>query len=244
MLFTDIHTHIIAGVDDGSKDTAQMYALLDASYKDGARCICCTPHYHPGYYGQNSNKALENFHQLKKYAGAKYPDLQLFLGNELHYSQGCLEWVENGLCRTLNGTRYVLIDFESHERYQTIEFAIMSFLRRGYIPVLAHIERYSCFWRSSKLIKRLHDTGAIIQVNASSVLKMRHYPIIKKILQKRIVDVVASDAHNLDSRPPMLTAAYHEINKKYGTEYANTLFFLNPSAILTVQQSREVHENE
>lgn len=244
MLFTDIHTHIIAGVDDGAKGTAQMYALLDASYKDGARGICCTPHYHPGYYGQNSIKSWENFQQLTQYAKEMYPDLQLFLGNELHYSQGCLEWVKDGFCRTLNGTRCILVDFESYEMYQTIEFAVMSFLRQGYIPVLAHIERYTCLWRKSKLIKQLHDIGAIIQINASSVLKIHRYPIIKKILQQHIVDVVASDTHNLETRPPVLTAAYHEIRQKYGAEYANALFIQNPATILKVQQRRKEHENE
>lgn len=244
MLFTDIHTHIIAGVDDGAKDTAGMYALLDASYQDGARMICCTPHYHPGYYGQNGSRSLENFQQLKQYAEEKYPDLQLFLGNELHYSQGCLEWIGDGSCRTLNGTRYILVDFESDERHQVIENAVMSFLCRGYVPVLAHIERYPCFWRRSKRIKRLHDIGAIIQINAASVLRMHHFPIVKKLLQEHIVDVAASDTHNLESRPPMLTAAYHEVCQKYGEEYANAIFVLNPTAVLTAQKTREEYENE
>lgn len=232
MLFTDIHTHILAGVDDGAKDSAQMIALLDASYKDGARRICCTPHYHPGYYGNNRKKSVEAFQQLTRYAREKYPDLQLFLGNELHYSQGCLEWIEDGKCRTLNGTRYILVDFEFDERYEVIESAVLSFLRRGYVPVLAHIERYTCLERRSKLVKRLHDMGAIIQINASSVLRIHSYPIVKKLLQKHIVDVVASDTHNLDRRPPLMTAACREISQKYGEEYANALFVLNPIDIL------------
>lgn len=244
MYFTDIHTHIIAGVDDGAEDTAGMYALLDVSYQDGARMICCTPHYHPGYYGQNGGRSLENFQQLKQYAEKKYPDLQLFLGNELHYSQGCLEWIGDGACRTLNGTRYILIDFALDERYQVIENAVMSFLCRGYVPVLAHIERYPCFWRRSRRIQRLHDIGAIIQINAASVLRMHHFPVVRKILQEHIADVAASDTHNTDSRPPELSAAYREVCQKYGEEYANAIFVLNPTAVLTAQKTREEYENE
>lgn len=244
MLFTDIHTHMIAGVDDGAKDTAEMYALLDASYKDGARNICCTPHFHPGYYGQNGSRSLKNFQKLRQYAEQKYPDLKLFLGNELHYSQGCLEWIGDGLCRTLNGTRCVLVDFEPDTRYRVIEDAVMSFLCRGYVPVLAHVERYACFWKRSRFIKRLHDTGAVIQINASSVLGAHRHSGVKKILQEHVVDIVASDTHNLDSRPPMLSAAYEEVVQKYGEEYANAIFVLNPTAVLTARKTREEYEDE
>lgn len=243
MIFTDIHTHILAGVDDGTKNITQMYDLLDASYLDGARNICCTPHYHPGYYGRNEDKSWETFQQLKQYAKKKYPDLKIFLGNELHYSQGCLAWVEDGICRTLNETRYVLIDFDSNEKYQVIEFTVMSFLRHGYIPVLAHIERYSCFRYRCKRIKVLHDLGAIIQVNASSII-MQRYSIIKKLLRQRVIDVIASDTHNLNSRPPMLKDAYHEIKSQYGKEYADALFFKNPNTILKVQGMKEEDGNE
>lgn len=232
MCFTDLHTHILANVDDGAENEAEMYDLLDTMYRDGTRCICCTPHYHPGYYGENQKKSLDKFQQLSKYADSRYPDLKLCLGNELHYSQGCLDWIEKGFCRTLNGSRYILVDFVSGERYETIEFAVMLFLRGGYIPVLAHTERYGCFGRKSWLIRQLRDIGAIIQVNASSVIKPYRYPIVKKILRQQCVDVIASDTHNLEDRPPKMAAAYHEIIQNYGKEYADALFILNPNKIL------------
>ena len=238
-MFTDIHSHILAGVDDGPGRVDQMYALLVSSYQDGANCICCTPHYNPGYYGNNTSESLKMFQELTQYVNAKYPDLQLCLGNELHYGQGCVEWVEAGLCRTLNGTRHILVDFDYDERYQVIEFAVMSFLRHGYIPVLAHIERYASLRRRSKLVMRLRDIGAIIQVNASSVLRPHRYPLVRKILQQRIVDVIASDTHNLENRPPVLSKAYNEVSQKYGKDYADELFLYNPNAILNVKNAKE-----
>lgn len=238
MDFTDIHAHLLSSIDDGPKDDTQMFALLDALYHDGAKCICCTPHYHPGYYGHNTTPSSEKYQALSKFANEKYPGLTIFLGNELHYSQGCVEWVEAGLCRTLNGTRYVLVDFDFDERYQVIEFAVLSFLRHGYIPVLAHIERYLSLHRRSKLVMRLRDIGAIIQVNASSVLRPYRYPLVRKILQQRIVDVIASDAHNLEGRPPTLSKAYIEVSQRYGKDYADELFLFHPNAILNVQTER------
>lgn len=244
MYFADLHTHIIAGVDDGAEGTSQMYGLLDALYRDHVRMICCTPHYHPGYYGANSVQAWKGFLQLKQYAAKIYPDLQLYMGNELHYYQGCLAWLEDGSCRTLNGTRCVLMDFESDETCQTIEFAALSFLRSGYIPVLAHIERYRCFWKHSRVLRRLRDMGAVLQVNAASVIGGRCHQMTQKMLRHRLVDIIASDTHNLEHRPPLLTAAFHEVYQKYGDQYAAALFFHNPAAILMVREDEGERNHE
>ena len=133
MCFTDLHTHILANVDDGAENEAEMYDLLDTMYRDGTRCICCTPHYHPGYYGENQKKSLDKFQQLSKYADSRYPDLKLCLGNELHYSQGCLEWIEKGFCRTLNGSRYILVDFHAEA---TSEKRAMGYLLEGKVTAV------------------------------------------------------------------------------------------------------------
>ncbi|MEQ2521513.1 CpsB/CapC family capsule biosynthesis tyrosine phosphatase [Ruthenibacterium sp. CLA-JM-H11] len=234
MQFTDIHAHVLAGVDDGPQKLSQMYALLDALCRDQVVSICCTPHYHPGYYGNNSGSSMEMYQLLTQYAKCKYPNLQLCLGNELHYSPSCIEWLESGECLTLNGTRNILVDFDYDESYSVIEFAVFSFLRHGFIPVLAHIERYPALRWKSKCVEKLHNAGAIIQVNASSVLQPRRYPNVRKLLQHRIVDVVASDTHSMEHRPPELTAAYEEVSRRYGKELADALFFYNPNAILNL----------
>lgn len=231
-MFIDIHTHILSGVDDGPENDDQMYSLLEALYDEGIRKICCTPHYHPGYYGRNYDKISSSFMRLKTYIREKEMDMQIFSGNELYYYQGCLEWVEEGKCRTLNGTRYILIDFNPGEEYKTIESAVLTFLHEGYIPVLAHVERYSCFGRKNNLIKKLRDMGAVIQMNASSILKRHRQPLVKRLLRYKEVDVIASDTHNLETRPPLIKAAYREVSHKYGKEYADKLFIINPGKIL------------
>lgn len=238
-MFIDIHTHILAGSDDGPEIDGQMYSLIKALYDDGIRKVCCTPHYHPGYYGNNFDKAAESFRRLQAYIRREKMDMQICPGNELHYFQGCLEWIEKGSCRTLNGTRYVLVDFDTGESYKTIEYAVRTFLNGGYIPVLAHVERYPCFGRRNSLIEKLRDMGAVIQMNASSVLKRPRPPLVKRLLRYREVDIVASDTHNLETRPPLMGAAYREVSSKYGNEYADKLFIINPGHILESVQQEE-----
>jgi len=94
----------------------------------------------------------------------------------------------------------------------------------GKIPVIAHIERYECLEKNIKLIEKLIEHGVKIQVNAESVLKpklfgdkhKKYKQRAKYFLEKDIVDIISSDAHNLDTRKPYMKEAYDVILKKYG----------------------------
>ena len=85
MQFSDIHIHALCDCDDGAKSLEQMYKMIDAAYVDGTRYICLTPHYNPGYFGENTENVNKSFELLLEYA-KKYPDLQIILGNELRYN--------------------------------------------------------------------------------------------------------------------------------------------------------------
>ena len=86
--------------------------------------------------------------------------------------------------------------------------------------------------RKISLIEKLHSMGAVIQINASSILRKRKQLLVKRLLRYEEVDVIASDTHNLETRPPLIREAYQEISFKYGKKYADKLFVINPSHIL------------
>lgn len=232
MEFADIHAHVLYEIDDGAEDIDEMYSLIDAEYAEGVRWLCCTPHFHPGYYGNNSLRRDILFEELRKGIEIKYPDLKLYLGNELHFYDGCMEEVKKRECLTINNTRYLLVDFDFDVALHTMEVALKTILQRGYVPVLAHVERYNCFRGKWKQIKRLRESGVFIQVNASSIAKRKYYLRIRYMMINRIVDIVASDAHNLKHRPPVLKEAYIFVSKKYGVDYALEVFKTNPYKLL------------
>ncbi len=233
MEYVDIHCHILSSVDDGAQSDEEMYQLVDDMYQKGTRYICCTPHYHPGYYGYNKDQSEESFHKLEDYCRKHYPDIQLYLGNEIHYHQSSQDWVRNGECRTINNSRYLLIDFASNESIETIEHALYAFLRIGYIPILAHFERYEGFRHRYKRLIKLSDQGILLQANASSILKINQYPSLKKLMKKERVDLICSDTHNLSTRPSVMDQAYEEVVNKYSKDYANWLFNEHAMNILT-----------
>ena len=235
MQFADIHNHILFGVDDGARSEAEMYQIIDASYTDGVRHLCFTPHYHPAFFGEHQEQIAAAFELAKGYAAQRYTDLALYLGNELRYERSCVVWLEQGRCRTLNGTRYLLVDFLYPEPADAILDAMLRVLNAGYTPVLAHVERYEKFHRDLREIERLKSWGVILQVDAQSPLGgLGHGAKVRsrRLLDAGAVDLIASDAHNLTRRPPHLSACGEYLVKRYGQECAQALLWTNPQRIL------------
>lgn len=223
MEFSDIHSHILFNTDDGPQSKEEMFSLVDKIYEEGIRHLCLTSHFHPGYYGNNTSKKNQAYETLLEYTSKKYPDLFLYPGNELHYSPDCVSWLHEGLCHTLNHSRYVLVDFPHRTAYKDVYNGLKSLLSAGYIPVLAHAERYRI---SKKQVISLKQLGVLIQLNAQAILgksgwfeKMK----TKKILSKHLADFVATDTHDLTYRPPNLKKCYQYLQMRYGKSYADHL---------------------
>ncbi len=239
MEFVDLHNHALFSTDDGPKTEKDMQSLIDAIYKDNIRHLCLTPHYHPGYFGENTDRAERAYKALLAYVSEKYPDLRLYRGNELRYNRGCVEWLKEGKCHSINDTNYVLIDFSQGEEGDVIVKGTNRILSTGYIPVLAHVERYRKIANDMDFVRELKENGVIIQVDAQSILGvfgLGSKRCCKKMLAHHLVDVVATDAHGSLLRPPSITESYKYIEKRYSKKYAETVCIHNPYAILENRQ--------
>lgn len=238
--FIDMHSHALADVDDGALSFEDSCAMVDASYTDGVRMLFLTPHFHPGLFGDNREKSLRAFRELRAYAKQKYPKMVLRLANELHYSRDCISWLDQGLCRPMVG-RFVLVDFSCRAERKVIMDGLSRMLAGGYVPILAHPERYEKLSRGLEELQELRDNGVLLQMDAQSPLggfglnvRMR----AATMLRKGLVDFVGSDAHGLGSRPPQLSQAFQLIEKKYGHAYARAIFHDNAVKLL------RMHSNE
>jgi protein-tyrosine phosphatase len=231
--FTDIHSHMLSGVDDGAHDDNEMFLMLDMAYKTGTRRICLTPHFNPEIWGDNNQRFDDAFTRLSEYAAKNYPDMSLYTGNEICYSQSSIGQLNRSECKTLNGGKHVLVDFHPGESYYTIRSALFELLGYGYIPVLAHAERCGCIKLDE--LHELSRLGVVIQLSALSLTGKIVDPLRKKafrILKEGLADVVASDAHNITTRPPCLDGAAKILSKLCGESYAGLLLRTNPDKIL------------
>lgn len=233
MKFADLHNHALWGVDDGPGSEQEMFAMLDASYADGVETICLTPHFHPGYFGEHQARSQEHFEALTRYAACRYPAMRLYLGNELRYSSDCLSWLAAGACRTLNGTDHVLVDFDEGEPERNIVRGLERLMSAGYRPVLAHAERYRAL--SAGQVWELSRNGVWIQLDVQSLFGTYGPGAMlrsRKLLKKKLADIIATDAHSLGRRSPILSRGYREVARNYGDAYAGLLFAENPLRLL------------
>ena len=234
--FADIHIHLLYRVDDGPKTREQMMQLFEQAYAGGTRLFCVTPHFHYGLFGDNVQRTQEAFAELREAVAAAYPDASLALGNELRWGPSAVEWLDGGSCHTLNGTRYVLVDFHADEAAYTIKNALYRLLNAGYHPVLAHAERYLELHHCWDVFHELKNKGVVLQIDADSVLgrwTRQAKQMGLQLLKRRLADLVCSDAHDPEDRPADLNQAFALISRRFGTDYAEQLFYRKAAQIIS-----------
>lgn len=229
----DIHNHTLFGVDDGAKNIEEAVKMLSDAKQQGVNKIIFTPHYRRGMFSYPSDEIKANFERLTVEAGRL--EMEVFLGCEYHVNSDIIENLKSGRCQTLAGSDYVLTEYSYQTEDTYIKEQTKRLLSCGYLPVIAHVERYKCLQKKPALCKELADMGAMIQINADSVLGIEgrvaeHF--CKKLLKHEWADVIASDTHDMAERACHLKKCKTNIEKRYGNEYANQLFEKNPMRII------------
>ena len=240
--FVDIHTHILPGVDDGAQALSQSLELLKYAHSQGADTVILTPHYRGRYRNNLRPKLHKIFEDLVQQAELECPQLQLYLGCEVGYELDVSEKIAGGTVLSLNDTPYVLLEFQEGSFRSRILGGVLEVLNFGYVPIVAHAERYDAFRQHPKLAKEITQLGALIQINADSVLGKCGFGIkryCRKLLKAHLVHFVATDAHDLKNRKPELRRCYQKIRKQYGQSYADALFIRNGRTVLSGKDSIE-----
>lgn len=239
----DIHSHVIFGVDDGPKTLEESLDLIRVAYDQGVRHIVATSHRRKGMFETPEETILKNFILLNSRAANRFPDLTLSYGGELHYTSDMLDKLGRELMPTMNGTRFILLEFSGVTTYKDMHKAVNQVLTLGYTPIIAHIERYQELAFEHKRVRELIAMGAYTQINSVHVLKPKLFGDDLKEFKKRarffldkdLVHCVASDMHNTHTRPPYMAEAYDVIATAYGENRARELFITNPQTLLDNQ---------
>lgn len=226
MKLTDIHCHLLPGVDDGSENMDITKQMLKIAYDDGIRRIMFTPHVRRPWLDRPWSKVTDAFEKVKEYAAKEYPEMEFFLGCEFAYS-GTILHEEPEKLHDLAGSGMILLEFKPYDTFDRIREGIQQVQMAGYDVMLAHIERYDVMLTDVDLARRISDLGALIQVNADDIthpgsFKMRGY--MKKMVDRHLIDLAGSDAHDVKYRRPELSKAYELVKKRAGAEYADYVF--------------------
>ena len=173
------------------------------------------------------------FAELKK--EAEVIGIALYLGCEYHVNSRILEYLQQGRCHSMADGKYVLTEYSYETEYSYIVEWTRILLRNGYIPIIAHAERYECIFRKPQRVDELMRFGAFVQLNADSVLGklgFRLKQFCKKVLKDNCESIIiASDAHDLELRENRLMQCYNYVERKFGSETAEAVFVRNPGCV-------------
>ncbi len=221
----DIHTHILPYVDDGSSSINKSIELIKYEISQGVTDIFVTPHYFlfRGYISTYKDN-LKLFNYLTQEVRKQNLNINLHLGNEIYYTQETLKYLEEKRVIPLGNSKYVLIEFSIYNDTGDIPEAINDLTALGYIPIIAHPERYRYLTDiiDYKMMKKM---GAKIQINVGAILGEYGSKVkrgVFKLIEENIVDFVASDIH--DFRKNGLKTGYEIIKKKFSQIIADKLF--------------------
>lgn len=236
--FIDMHTHILPGVDDGAANLEAAMELLRMAWEDGTAQVVLTPHYRGRFRKNTPARLSEAFESLKARAQRELPELRLHLGSEAGWELELADKLDEGRVLPLGQTDCVLLEFDYGSPRGMILNGVMDISNRGYIPIVAHAERYDAFRKNERLAREVLELGALLQLNADSVMGrhgwgIKHY--CHGLLKKGMVHFIASDAHDSKQRTPLLGECFRRVEKKYGTQYAKALFRDNAEAMLSGQ---------
>lgn len=240
MGLVDMHCHILPGVDDGAQDMNASLELLRMAHENGISALILTPHYR-GNYRKNTPQFLRQCYEtLCDAANKELPEMELYLGCEAAWERDLGEKIAKGRVLTIHGSPYVLLEFEFGCMRSQVTDGVMDVLNCGYTPIIAHAERYGIFRRDKTLTDEVLSMGALIQLNADSVLGKQGFGLKRcchRLLKQRKVHFIASDAHDNQNRPPLLRECFAYVSKRYGEEYAWLLLRDNARALLSGEWS-------
>lgn len=231
----DIHNHMLPEVDDGAADWNETQKMLQLAYEEGVRNIILTPHYHRKYYHVSNEIIKTKFEKFKELTHSIDGSMKVYLGNELYYHHDATVDLKNEKVYTMAESSYILVEFSPTKDSNYISNALNTLQMEGYLPILAHAERYRCYIKDWKQIIDLVERGVYIQLNASSIIGKSGFTskrFTKRLLEQDLVHFVATDTHDIHKRPPLLRKCVQYIEKRYGQDRVDLLFCNNPQCII------------
>jgi protein-tyrosine phosphatase len=231
----DIHCHPLAGVDDGARDFEMSVAMCKVAAADGIIQLVATPHCNYKYpFQPDMNKT-----KLAELQAAIGEAPKLLLGCDFHLSYDNIrKLLENRAQFTINNTSYVLAEVGDHFVPEQLDRVFYEVQCAGLTPILTHPERNPVVQRKPELLYHWVTRGCLVQVTAKSYTggfgrRAQHFSELW--LEQNLIHFLASDAHDLDHRPPVLSACYRRVAETMGQEKADLLFHKNPEAVIKGQ---------
>jgi protein-tyrosine phosphatase len=237
----DLHAHILPGLDDGPQDWEEALAMARAAAADGLTGMVATPHLfeHRGVYQGEMNgperilPVVREFRERLAEAGIA---LDIYPGCEAPLFVELPKFLEDSLILTINdGKRYLCLELPDTVIPPATEDFIFYLLTAGVTPIITHPERNLALQEMPHKLVRLLDLGCLAQITAASLLGgfgRRVARFTEQLVKKGYVHILASDAHNLKRRPPVLSQGVKQLARLAGEARAWDMVATVPARIV------------
>lgn len=227
----DVHAHILPGVDDGSESLEESCKMLELAASQGIGAVIATPHYS---HSRGITGYPEKLEELKQEIQKKLPDFQLYLGQETYCKEELFKDLENGQALSLNGSRYVLVEFDPLVPYQNLYRGVRQLITMGYVPIVAHMERYRCL-REERNLQNLRQSGCLFQMNYDSLngnIFQSETRWCRNQIKKGYIHFLGTDMHRIDWRAPRIRESLKWLQKHTDEEMLHKLLCENAKKVL------------
>ena len=219
----DLHSHILPGIDDGSKSLEMSLAMAQIAVADGITQMACTPHIYPGLYMNDRAGITAARDALQLSLDEHGIALSLTTGADVHLVPGLLEGLRAGRVPSLHNTRYVLLEPSHHVAPPRFAESVFQLVAAGYVPVITHPERLTWVEDNYQVFVDLTRQGAWLQVTAGALTGLfgaRAKYWGERFLGEGLTHILATDAHSAGRRAPLLSQAKAIAERMLGPEEA------------------------
>lgn len=236
----DLHNHLLPAIDDGAPDLATSLALARIAVADGITHLVCTPHIHPGRYDNTPDSIRAAREQFVAALASEGIALQVATAAEVRFGAELMAGIAAGSIPFLGewqGRPVLLLEFPHGDVPFAAERMTRWLLQRGILPMIAHPERNKGILREPSRLRPFIEQGCLLQVTAGAVAG--HFgpaaaAVAHDLLVEGRVTVLASDAHNLAYRPPILSEGVRHAARLIGETRAEALVCERPWQIAQV----------
>ena len=231
----DIHSHLLPGLDDGSKSWEMTLEMCRLAMQDGITHIVATPHC-DAQFDYDREHFTDMLATLSEVADGR---LTFSIGCDFHVTpHNVAEALANPQRFAIGDSQYLLVEFDHHGIPVNASELLMALTSRGMVPIITHPERNAFLIKHPETVLRFIEAGCLVQVTANAFTGFwgtKSRKAAEWLLDREAIHVVASDAHDLKLRPPVLSDARDRVATLVGVEIADALVKHNPAAIVAGQ---------
>lgn len=226
---------MLPGIDDGATDMENALAMARMAVEDGIRITACTPHMMPGVYDNVGPQVRQHLQRFQHVLDENGIALKLVTGADIHLQANLGDLLRQGRLLSLNDSRYFLFEPPHHTAPPRLEDAVFDVMAAGYQPIVTHPERLTWIESHYDVMKNLAHQGVWMQITCGSVtgrFGRRPKYWAERMIDEGLVHILATDAHNLRNRSPLMSESCHAVAQRLGEQAAIDMVLTRPVGVL------------